>query len=579
MERRLAAILAADVVGYGRLMEEDEAGTFERLRAHRKELFEPEIAQHRGRVFKLMGDGLFAEFASVVDAVECAAALQRGLAQRNKEVPDGRRIEIRIGLHVGDVIFEDDDRYGDAVNVAARLQQLADPGGICVSRSVMEHGKQKVALSFELQGQERLKNIAEPVSVFRVHLESIQRKSLPPLPDKPSIGVLPFKNLSGDPEQEYFADGMVEEIILALSRMRWLFVIARNSSFTYKGRAVDVKQIGRELGVRYVLEGSVRKAANRVRITGELVDAANGANLWADRFEGGLEDLFDLQDRVTACVVGAIAPKLEQAEIERARRKPTESLDAYDYFLRGMAGIHRWDREANAEALRLFGRAIELDPDFASAYGMAARCYVQRKSSGWVTDRAHEVAEAARLAAKATELGKDDAVALGMAGYALAYVVGDLDGGVALIDQALLLDPNSALAWFFGGWVRVWLGEHEAAIEHVARAMRLSPQDPHMFNMRAGIAAAHFFAGRYADASSWAEAATRQQPNHLIAACIGAASSALDGRSTEARKAMARLRQLEPTLILSNLKNLTPLRRSEDFTRLAEGLREAGLPQ
>jgi tetratricopeptide (TPR) repeat protein len=340
-----------------------------------------------------------------------------------------------------------------------------------------------------------------------------------------------------------------------------------------------VKQVGRELGVRYVLEGSVRKAANRVRITGQLVDAANGANLWADRFEGGLEDVFDLQDRVTACVVGAIAPKLEQAEIERARRKPTESLDAYDYFLRGMACVHRWNREANAEALRLFHRAIELDPDFASAYGMAARCYSQRKASGWVTDRADEVAEAARLATKATELGKDDAVALGMAGYVLAYVVGDLDGGVALIDRALLLDPNLALAWFFGGWVRIWRGEHEAALEHLARAIRLSPHDPHMFSMQAGIASAHFLAGRYADASSWAEAAAREQQNHLIAACIGAASSALDGRSTESRKAMARVRQLEPALRLSNLKDLAPLRRSEDFAKLAEGLREAGLPK
>jgi TolB-like protein/Tfp pilus assembly protein PilF len=398
-------------------------------------------------------------------------------------------------------------------------------------------------------------------------------------PDKPSIAVLPSQNLSADPEQEYFADGMVEEIITALSRMRWLFVIARNSSFTYKGRAVDVRQISRELGVRYVLEGSVRKAANRVRITGQLVDAANGANLWADRFEGGLESVFDLQDRVTACVVGAIGPKLEQAEIERARRKPTENLDAYDYFLRGMACVHRWNRGANAEALQLLYRAIELDPDFASAYGMAARCYSQRKGSGWMIDRVHEVAEAARLATRATELAKDDAVALGTAGFTFAYVVGDPDGGVALIDRALLLDPNLAQAWLYGGWVRIWLGQHETAIEHLARAMRLNPQDPHMFNMQAGIAAAHFFAGRYADASSWAEAAARQQPNHVIAACICAASSALDGRFTEARKATARLRQLEPALRLSNLEDLAPLRRSEDFARLAEGLREAGLPK
>jgi TolB-like protein len=400
----------------------------------------------------------------------------------------------------------------------------------------------------------------------------------PPLPSKPSIAVLPFQNLSGDPEQEYFADGIVEEIITALSRMRPLFVIARNSSFTYKGRSVDVKQIGRELGVRYVLEGSVRKAGSRVRITGQLVDAVTGMHLWADRFEGVLEDIFDLQDQVTASVVGAIAPKLEQAEIERAGRKPTEKLDAYDYFLRGMAAVHVWTRETNNEALTYFHRAIELDPNYASAYGMAARCYAWRKGSAWVTDRGHEVAEAARLATKAAELGKDNAVALGMAGYALAYVVGDIDDGAALIDRALQFDPNLASAWLSSGWVKVWLGEPEVAIKHISRAMRLSPHDPHMFNMRAATASAHFFAGRYAEALSWAGAAAREQPNHLIAACMCAASSALTGRPTEAQKAMARLRQLEPTLRISNLRDLTPLRRSEDLARLTEGLREAGLP-
>jgi len=374
---------------------------------------------------------------------------------------------------------------------------------------------------------------------------------------------------------------MVEEIITALSRLHWLFVIARNSSFTYKGRAVDVKQIGRELGVRYVLEGSVRKAGNRVRITGQLIDASTGVHLWADRFEGGLEDVFDLQDQVTSKVVGAVAPKLEQAEIERAKRKPTESLDAYDYFLRGMAGIHQSSREANNEALQMFYRAIELDPNFASAYGMAARCYSQRKSAGWVTDwRGQEVAETARLARRAAELGRDDAVALCMAGVALAFVVGDLDDGAALIDRALLLNPNLAWAWLFSGWVRVWLGEPEVAIEHLARAMRLSPHDSHTFQMQMATAAAHFFAGRYAEASSWAEAAARQQPDHLSAACTAAVSGALAGRLSEAEKAMSRVRQLHPTLRISNLKNhIPPFRRSEDFARWADALRKAGLPE
>jgi tetratricopeptide (TPR) repeat protein len=339
-----------------------------------------------------------------------------------------------------------------------------------------------------------------------------------------------------------------------------------------------VKQVGRELGVRYVLEGSVRKAGNRVRITGQLIDTSTGAHLWADRSDGELGDIFDLQDQVTASVVGAIAPKLEQAEIERAKRKPTESLDAYDYFLRGMAGIHRLTREANNEALPLFYRAIELDPSFASAYGMAARCYSQRKSSGWVTDwSGQEIAETARLARRAAELGRDDAAALCMAGVALAYVVGDLDDGAALIDRALLLNPNLAWAWLFSGWVKVWLGEPEVAIEHVARAMRLSPNDSHTFQMQMAIACAHFCAGRYAEALSWAEAAAREQPNHLSAAWTAAACAALAGRLSEAEKAMARVRQLHPALRISNLKGMVPLRRSDDFARWVEGLRKAGL--
>ena len=401
----------------------------------------------------------------------------------------------------------------------------------------------------------------------------------PALPDKPSIAILPFANLSGDPEQEYFADGMVEDIITALSRMRWLFVIARNSSFTYKGRAMDMRQVGRELGVRYVLEGSVRKAGKRVRIAGQLIDASTGTNMWADRFEGQLEDIFDLQDQVTASVVGAIAPKLEQAEIERAKRKPTQNLDAYDHFLRGMACVHRWTREANAEALRHFANAIQLDSDFAAAYGMAARCYAQRKGSGWTIDRPKEAAEAERLARRAATLGRDDAVALYAAGMALAFVVGDLDGGATLIARALVLNPNSAWGWLFSGWVKVWRGEYEVAIEQVAHAMRLSPSDPHVFNMRAAAASAHFFAGRYGEALSWAGAAVSEQPNHLIGQCILAASSALGGRLTEARNALVHLCQLEPTLRLSNLKDLMPLKRSKDLAKLAEGLRKAGLPE
>src|ERR1700704_6136000 len=327
------------------------------------------------------------------------------------------------------------------------------------------------------------------------------------LPDKPSIVVLPFQNLSGDPEQDYFADGVVEDIISALSHKRWLFVIARNSSFTYKGRTVDVKQVGRELGVRYVLEGSVRKSVNRVRITGQLIDTATGAHLWADHFDGGLEDVFDLQDRVTMDVVGAIAPTLERAEIDRAKHKPTESLDAYDYFLRGMSSVHQWTSDANDEALRMFRGAIALDPDFASAYGIAAWCYTWRRINRWTTDRAQETAEATRLARRAVDLGTDDAVALCMGGYALAFVAHDIDGGAALIDRALSMKPNLAWAWHSSGWVRDFLGEPEVAIKHLEHGMRLSPLDPFVFRAYAGLACSHFLAGRYEESAAWAEKA------------------------------------------------------------------------
>ena len=336
------------------------------------------------------------------------------------------------------------------------------------------------------------------------------------LPDKPSIAVLPFQNFSVDPEQEYFADGIVEDIITALSRFRSLFVIARNSSFAYKGRSPDIRQVGRELGVRYVLEGSVRKAASTVRITSQLINSENGAHIWADRLDGALENIFELQDQVTENVVGAIAPQLERAEIERARQKPTDSLDAYDHYLRGMTNLHRGTRESIDEALARFNRALQLDPNFASTYAMAAWCHVWRKVNGWMTDRPREIAEGARLARRAVELGGDDAVALTRGGHAVAHFTGDVDGGIALIDRALVLNPNLASAWFLGGFLRAWNGEPDGAIEYFARAMRLSPLDPEMYRMQAGMAAAHLFAGRFDTASSWAEKSIRQLPSFLM---------------------------------------------------------------
>jgi TolB-like protein len=399
------------------------------------------------------------------------------------------------------------------------------------------------------------------------------------LPDKPSIAVLPFTNLSGDAEQDYFTDGIVEDIITALSRMRWLFVIARNSSFTYKGRAVDVKQVGRELGVRYLLEGSVRKAANRVRITAQLIDASTGAHLTAERFDGTLQDIFDLQDEVTASVVGAISPKLETAEIARAKRKPTESLDAYDHYLRGMAAVYQWTKPSHDEALRLFERATELDPDFATAYGVAARCYCWRATDGRATDKLREADEAGRLARRAVELGKDDAVALHMAGHAVARVVGDVAAGASLIDRALTLNPNLASAWLSSGWVRVWLGEPNLALAHFARAMRLSPVDLQLFNMQAGTASAHFIAGRDDDALSWAEKALADQPAFGPALRVAAASYALVGQPEQAQRVMARVRKADPGVRVSNIKDRVVWRRPEDLARLVAGLRQAGLPE
>jgi TolB-like protein len=578
--RKLAAILAADIAGFSRLMGLDEAGTAKALREHR-EAIDPILAGHGGRVFKTTGDGVLVEFPSIVAAVECAVAVQKLMAERNADVPEDGRMLFRMGINLGDVLIEGEDILGDGVNVAARLEAIAQPGSISISDAAYQQVRDKLNMNFEDAGEHQLKNISRPVRMYRVRLDRsfAQVKPALPLPDKPSIAVLPFQNMSGDPEQEYFADGVVEEIITALTRFRQLFVIARNSTFTYKGRAVDVKQVGRELGVRYVLEGSVRKVANRVRITGQLIDASSGAHLWADRFEGALEDIFDLQDRVTESVVGAIAPKLEQVEIERARRKPTESLDAYDYYLRGMASFHQTSQASISEALDLFYKAIEFDADYAAAYGMAAWCYNRRKSSRWVTDPVKETSETERLARRAVELGREDAVALCAAGHALAYVVGDLEQGATFLDRAVALNPNLSIALSLNGWARLWLGELDTAIDLQARAMRVSPRDPQIFLMESATALAHLCAGRYDEASSWARRAFSDQPNYIASLAASAASDAYTGRLEEARKAIGCIRQLDPTLCISNLKTWTPLRRPEHFGRWAEGLRKAGLPE
>ena len=466
--RRLAAIVAADVAGYSRLMGLDEVGTARTLREHRK-VTDALVEKHGGRLVKSTGDGVLLEFPSVVDAVECAVAVQEVMAQRNEGIPQDRRMLFRIGINLGDILIEGDDILGDGVNIAARLEGIAEPGGICVSSSAYDQVRGKVEVEFTDLGEQRLKNIDRPVRVYTAKsrgpvgvvgpdASSNHDVQMPlPLPDKPSIAVLPFQNMSGDPEQEYFADGIAEDIITALSRFKSLFVIARNSTFTYKGKAVDIKQVGRELGVRYVLEGSVRKAGSRVRITGQLIEAASDRHLWADKFDGALEDVFGLQDQVTSSVVGLIAPRLEQTEIDRARQKPTDSLDSYDLFLRGMALAYR--KGKFLEAREFFRKAFEQDPDYGAAYAMAASTLMWQQGTTGVPLTSEMRAEAIRFAHMGSRVGSDDAVALARSAHVLAYIGGEYDRAAAMVEQAVALNPNLAMAWYSRGWVMLICGD------------------------------------------------------------------------------------------------------------------------
>jgi TolB-like protein/class 3 adenylate cyclase len=595
--RRLAAILAADVVGYSRLMGRDEHGTLTRLKAHRAVRLEPTLARHGGRLVKLMGDGALVEFPSAVDALGAAIEFQQAMEEANRDQPEETRLVFRIGLHLGDLIVDGDDLYGDGVNVAARLEAEAPPGGIVISGNVHDAAAGRLKATFDDLGSLALKNIERPVQAFGVKWDaegwksstsaiaapSIARPSTTEaplsLPDKPSIAVLPFQNMGGDPEQEYFADGMVEDIITALSRFNSLFVIARNSSFTYKGKTVDIKQVGRELGVRYVLEGSVRKSGRRLRITGQLIDSETGTHLWAERFDGSLEDVFGLQDEMTMSVVGAIAPKLNQIEMERAKRKPADNLDAYDCFLKGLALSFERTRESNDESLRLFHRAIEIDAGYAAPYGLAAMGLNIRKVQGWIVDREREDAEVRRLAIRVSAIGKDDALALCCAGHALVNVCREYDTGAAMIDQALYLNQNLAVGWFYRGLSSAYAGLHEAAIEQIARALRLSPLDPETYPREGIMAQAYLLLGRYDDAVNWATKALSRQSNWMPALRAAAAANALAGNVDEARKIMLRMRRQDPAMTLSNFQNFTAFRQSQDVATWINGLRLAGMPE
>jgi adenylate cyclase len=586
--RKLTTIVAADVAGYGRLTASDEERTVARLRGLRTDLIDPAISVHHGRVVKRTGDGILIEFRSVVDAVRCSIEVQNGMIERNAGLPLERQILFRVGIHLGDVVEESDgDLMGDGVNIAARLEGIAAPGGICLSEDAYRQVRGKIVENFIDLGSTALKNIADPVRVYSLspspgaetRLGAATQPAQPSLPDKPSIVVLPFQNMSSEADQEYFADGMVEDIITALSRFSWLMVIARNTSFTYKGKAVDITQIGRDLGVRYALEGSVRKAAVRVRITGQLIECATGAHLWADRFDGSLENVFELQDQVAISVVGAIEPKLRRAEIERSRRKPTESLDAYDYYLRGLSAFHKETRAANDDALALFSRAIELDPNYAAAYGMAAYARTRRRTWGWTSDPIYEAQEGRRLASEAAKIGNDDAVACYTAGWVLAWH--DLDAAAALIGRGLTLNPNEATAWWMSGFVQVWLGWAETGIEHVERARRLSPLDPAAYQGETAIANAHLLLGAYEESLAWARKALQGHAEFQPALRVALAACGMLGRTEEAQALVKRLTGLraESQTTITALRPALAARDPNFLAVYIEGLRRAGVPE
>ena len=564
-------------------MGRDESGTLARLRRNRAEHLDPVLAKFGGRLVKLTGDGALIEFTSAVDALSAAIEFQQGMAEANRDQPADSALVFRFGVHLGDLIVDGDDLYGDGINVAARLESVAPTGGIVVSRTVHEAVIGRVKATFDDLGSLALKNIERPIQAFSVKWgpsdgQRAATEVLLPLPDKPSIAVLPFQNMSGDPEQEYFVDGLVEDIITALSRFKSIFVIARNSTFTYKGKAVDIKQVGRDLGVRYVLEGSVRKAGGKVRITGQLIDSASGGHIWAERYDGDFAEVFELQDRVTTDVVGAITPKLELAEIERAGHKPTDSLGAYDCYLRGMASFYSVKPGHLQEARAFCLQAIGLDPGFSAAYGMAAFCDAMLIGRGLKFDHA-AITETLRLAQRAIQLDRNDPVVLSRTAWAQAHVVRDLDTAAGQADLALTLNPNLAMAWGISGWVQIWLGNPELGIAHLSRGIRLSPLDPNVRFGFAALAHAYFMAGRHDEAWSSAEKAVRQwgtAPAYRIAAV----SAAVAGHAEQAAKFVALLLEVDPGRRVSNLTEvLGPYRRPEDIERYRQGLRLAGLPE
>lgn len=584
VQRRLAAILAADVAGYSRLMGADEIGTLAALKAHRRELIDPAIATHRGRIVKTTGDGMLVEFASAVDAVTCAMVVQEKMAERNA-ANSGPHVAFRIGINVGDIIIDGDDIFGDGVNVAARVENECEPGGVYLSDNVFEQVRNKTSFTFDDLGERTLKNIDRPVRLYeaklnngRVTTAAISTpgvKKPMALSDKPSIAVLPFQNMSGDPEQEYFVDGMVEDIITALSNFKSLFVIARNSTFTYKGKAIDIKQVGRELGVRYVLEGSVRRSAGRVRITGQLIDAPAGTHLWAEKIDGDLSDVFDLQDQIAAKVVSSVAPTIERAEIERAKQRTTSVTASYDTYLRGMALVYR---RKFSEARKLFREATEQDREYAAAYAMSAWTYSAEKAFEGIIHSVEMRADALRDANAALGITTGDALVLARCAHPMAYICEQFDRAASLADRAAILNPNLSSAWISRGWISLMLAKPERAIESFEKLLKLSPLDPSRPNSLTGIASGYFFLDRYDEGRRMAKESMQPHPNHqgfasYIVNCVGC------GDMQEASKTVADLLKFDPSFRVSRAVEIFPIKSLEMRNKFDNALRTAGVPE
>lgn len=581
VDRRLAAILAGDVAGYSRLMGIDEEGTLRQLKAHRKELVDPKIAEHRGRIVKTTGDGILIEFVSVVDAVRCSVDIARGMQERNITVPAERAIQFRIGINVGDIISDGSDIFGDGVNVAARLQALAEPGGIMVSRVVFEQVRDKLNFGFEDMGEQSVKNIARPIGVHRISLsESADvAKVIPPAgktvsSDRPSIAVLPFANIGGDPEQEYFADGISEDIITGLSKLRWFFVIARNSSFAYKGKAVDVKRAARELGVRYILEGSVRKGGNRVRITTQLIDAATGNHIWADRYDGELTDVFELQDEITRKVVAAIEPKLIEAEAMRSQARSPEDLGAWDLVMRASSVFWRLTKADIDTAIAILRRATEQYPDYAPAQSMLAFGLLFRAIPAGAFNSS-DLPAALLLARRAAEIDDNDPWAHLALGWA-AVLMRQTGTAIEEYQRALDINPNFAAAHGHLGLALALDGQSDRAITHIEQALRMSPHDPQAFLFNVSLAIAHYLADRYPEAVIFARKAVQQRANFTGAHRIFAASLAQAGQGDEASAALSQLRELQPDISIAWVEDNIPYKPNA-MAKLVAGLRRAGL--